>query len=329
MSVAARVAGWQKLYGGTGTPSSSAGTPAYFPPSLTVVFNGSTHAPGYTITLQNMNQLVAPGMFIQYWNLVRVSPNVAVWPNQIVRGGDFVTQGPMGSATYVIEDTEAPFLDNGIGVWTYKIEVYTSSSSHTGVYDVMNTVAMLESFVTTSPGQVYVKSVEDPTTSRYGFFSDFKAWTRPGRILSEFNVLGRRNKVVLSDVGGGKEGKLQLTVMSEDTPASTIYNWETLLLSSDTFLLQTTNYVTSGIKDTYFKIKGLEFDRGTTFQPDWNSNWFTEFMISIDFVEVDRPTTTVPVSLNTWQQVLDNNATWQEVLNQHATWLDVLLNPST
>lgn len=327
MSVAARTAAWQRRYGGTFT-TPSASSPVYTPPGMSVVFNGSTHAPGYTITLTNMNQIVGAGLYAQYWTLVRVSPNASVWPDQVVRSGDFITQGPSGNGTYVLEDIEAPFLDQTLGPWVYTVQIYTSSSSHNGMFDLQAGIAQLESFVTTSPGQIYIKSIETSTNSLYAWLTDFRTWGRPGRVLSENAVLGRRNKVVLTDVGGGKEGTLKLIVMNSDSPSVSVFDYEDLLLSADTFLLQTTNYVNSGIKDTYFKVKNLKFDRMTKFNHSWTAAWFTSFAIEIEFIEVDRPATAIPTTLNTWQQVLDNNGTWTDVLNDHATWLDVLLNPT-
>lgn len=298
--------------------------------SIAVVFNDSDHAPGYTITLLGMNETVAVDQYIEYWQLLRKSPDIAVWPDEIVRGGDLTKQGSGGASAYVIEDVEAPFLSPTAGDWEYILQVYTDSETHAEQYDFSDSIAQLESFVNTTPGQAYLKMIEQISLSRYIFIEEFGTWKRPGSVLSENEVLGRKNKVVLTDVMRGKEGSFKIVVINDDGDPdirSTIFDLETTLETGNTVLVQSTNYLHSGFKDLYCKITGASVSRHTTFEPAYDGRT-TVFRISVDFIEVDRPETSVSISFKTWQQVLDNNASWTEVDTDHDDWQSVLLNPT-
>lgn len=300
------------------------------PASIAVVFNDSAHSPGYTITLLDMNQPTASGQYIEYWQLVRKSPDIAIWPDQVVRGGDLVKQGSGGASVYVLEDVEAPFLSTSAGDWTYILEVYTDSTTHAEEHDFSATIAQLEAFVDTTPGQAYLKMIEQITLSRYTFIEEFGTWKRPGSVLSESEVLGRKNKVVLTDVMRGKEGSFKIIVINDDGDPdirSTIFDLEATLETGNTVLIQSTNYLHSGFKDLYCKITGVSISRHTTFEP-MHDDRTTIFRVSVDFIEVDRPETSISISLKTWQQILDNNSSWSEVDAQHENWQSALLNPT-
>lgn len=300
---------------------------SFTPPEIDVVFNGVLHAPGYTITLTNMNQLLESGQYIQYWNLKRKSPNLSLWPDEIVRGADFIKEGSLGQSAFIIEDFEAPFL-SGADDWEYILEVYTDVDIRAYELDISMMIPQLDNFVDTDPGQVYLKVIDDVLLSRYVFIREFKSWKRPGHILNNSAVLGRKNRVVLTDVVKGKEGSFKIIVMTNDgdpSIQSNVFNIEEALETGGTILIQSTNYLSSGFKDIYCKIDGMSIDRSTIFDPETEETIFT---VSVGFIEVDRPGTSTSVSFRTWQQVLDSNSSWNDVLNKHDDWLSVLLNPT-
>lgn len=172
------------------------------------------------------------------------------------------------------------------------------------------------------PGTVWIKSVGQPTISRRVNMADFSEITRPGRILGEYEVLGRPNKVVLTDVLGGREGAF--TVITFPTAGlwesdSTTRDLQTLFQFGGTLLLQTAGSEVTGESDLFFEVKNLNRKRITPVGGE------LVHLHTVDFVEVDRPAVAQEsLALRDWQDVIDQNSTWSNVLSNHTTWLDVL-----
>lgn len=172
------------------------------------------------------------------------------------------------------------------------------------------------------PGAVWIKSVGQPTLSRRVNMVDFSEITRPGRILGEYEVLGRPNKVVLTDVLGGREGQFSIVTFPMAglwESDSNTRDLQVLFQFGGTLLLQTAGSAVTGESDLFFEVKNFSRKRITPVGGE------LVHLHSIDFVEVDRPAVAQEsLALRDWQDVLDQNDTWSNVLSNHTTWLDVL-----
>lgn len=171
-------------------------------------------------------------------------------------------------------------------------------------------------------GVAWLKSVGQPALSKRVNISEFSDRSRPGRVLSEYEVLGRSNKVVLKDVLGGREGTLSLVTFPVGGLWESDSSWrdvELLLAKGGTLLLQTAGTTLTGEDDVYLEVTDYQRKRIGVVGGE------LVHLHSIEFVEVDRPATTQQaLSLRDWQSVLDQNASWQDVLTNHSSWLDVL-----
>lgn len=171
-------------------------------------------------------------------------------------------------------------------------------------------------------GTVWLKSIGQPTLSRRVNMVDFAEITRPGRVLGEYEVLGRPNKVVLTDVLGGREGQFTVVTYPVDgfwESDSNTRDLQVLFQFGGTLLLQTAGHSVTGEDDLYFEIKNFSRKRITPVGGE------LVHLHSIDFVEVDRPAVAQEsLTLRDWQDVIDQNSTWSNVLSNHTTWLDVL-----
>lgn len=173
-----------------------------------------------------------------------------------------------------------------------------------------------------SPGSTWLKSVGQPALSRRVNLATWTQTKRPGRVLGEYEVLGRRNKVVTRDVLGGREGTATLATyrMGGDWESDSSYRDVTSLLElGGVLLLQTTGIDNTGEADMYLQIKDLTLTRVGVVGGDF------AHLFEIEFVEVDRPASTAEaLALRSWQSVLDQNATWSAVNTNYTSWLDVL-----
>lgn len=173
------------------------------------------------------------------------------------------------------------------------------------------------------PGTAWLKSVGQPVLSRRVNLSDWSESTNPARVLGEYEVLGRRNKVVLTDVPGGREGTIVLATYKmgpyweSDCDLRSLVS---LLELGGTLLLQTTGIDNTGEGDLYFQLTGgVKRSRIGVVGGDF------AHLFEFNFIEVDRPASIEEaLSLRSWQSVVDQNPTWQAVATNHSTWLDVL-----
>jgi hypothetical protein len=175
-----------------------------------------------------------------------------------------------------------------------------------------------------------MQSIQQPALSLPLIINDFKTWSIPGRILGQYNVLGRANPIVLTDTMGGKTGTFSV-IVSEDLNGIRDDLFQLLFTYNDTFLFQP--YYSSGnVGNFYFKISNITAERTTIADSILTSlrTGNTTMLYTIDFIEIDRPIAgSIPFELISWQDVKSNNATWQEVKDAHDNWLDVLNNPTT
>ncbi|WP_143194202.1 hypothetical protein [Micromonospora sp. CB01531] len=173
-----------------------------------------------------------------------------------------------------------------------------------------------------SPGTVWLKSVGQPALSRRVNMVDLNDVDRPRRILGEFEVLGRSNKVVLTDTLGGREGEFTIATFPIGGAWESDSYWrdlQTLVKEGGTLLLQTAGPTVTGEDDLYLEITQLSRKRIGPVGGE------LVHLLTLSYIEVDRPATVQEsLLLRSWQSVLDQNASWQAVLNNHTSWLDVL-----
>lgn len=171
-------------------------------------------------------------------------------------------------------------------------------------------------------GTTWLKSVGQPALSRRVNMVEFDEHGRPGRILGEYEVLGRQNKVVLTDTLGGREGSLTLVTYQMNGVWESDSYWrdiQSLISKGGTLLLQTAGTTFTAEDDMYLEVKNLSRKRVGLVGGE------LVHLHTIDFIEVDRPASAQEaLSLRNWQSVLDQNSTWQNVLTNHTSWLDVL-----
>lgn len=189
---------------------------------------------------------------------------------------------------------------------------------------VMTAVAESATYTIASldPGAVWLKSVAFPTLSRRVNIVDFDDTRRPGRVLGEYEVLGRRNKVVLTDVMGGREGSFTVATFPSGGTWWSDSHWrdlQALLAEGGPLLLQMSGADLTGEEDMYLAVTNVSRKRVGVIGGE------LVHLHTIDYIEVDRPASANQIlSLRTWQDVIDQNASWQEVIDNYSTWLEVL-----
>lgn len=279
-----------------------------------VIYNGSYHSPGFDIAVTGLTGKTR--LWIQ-----REDPSGFSAPVR-VRGADDITISSIN--TFAITDYEAPVNP----YVQYRVVGYVYPF---GSIEEVVTPAIQSAF--TNHGEVWLKSVSQPALSRRVNMVDWSDRSTPGRILGEYPVLGRKNKVVITDVLGGREGSFILTTYLEApnawAQASSPWDLEALLTEGQTLMIQTTGLTFTGEPDMYFEVKNVSRRRTSLTGAYGNAIPFQQtdlvFEFTIDYIEVDRPATTQEsLGLRGWQDVLNQNATWQKVLDDHTTWLDTL-----
>lgn len=230
--------------------------------------------------------------------------------------------------TMSVTDYEAP-LNTAL---TYRAEVYDLSDLETPV--ATDTSDQVGTHVPL--GFAVITDVSDPDARVAGGIIDLSTWSYRGKVLGSFDVLGRRNPVLITDVLGGRTGTIvatNLNLFEIDFDGLGPYpayeavdaQWSSIFNSGSTLLFRS-DWTASAFDDCYFKVQGLEVARLTRIL---GTEVVPIRQYTIDFVEVDRPITrAVNLELATWQTILANNADWQEVLDDHDSWLSVLANPN-
>ncbi len=292
--------------------------------SVTYTIAGGFYVPGYQINVTGLSS-------------VSNADTVLVQRRQL---GDGAVTDVRGIAHVAVISDAATSVDyeyhyysdnNG---FVYDVYVYDTSGSQLATVTSTPTLFGIQSrtdLETSYPWtSAVMQSIQQPALSLPLIISQFSEWSYPGRILGEYNVLGRGNPVVLTDQMGGRTGSFSVLV---NTALSTIRDdlFQLLFKYNDTFLFQP--YYSSGnVGNFYFKIANVNATRSSIADSILSTlrTSTTTMLYTIDFIEVDRPIAgSIPFELISWQDVLNNNASWNTVKTSHADWLDVLNNPTT
>lgn len=278
-------------------------------PLIDVVRNEDMDNPGFDIAIENL-------LGTDTLTLTR-REQTSTYADQAVTGFENVDVTDLD--TYAGSDFEAPLFFDFIYILT------AQSASETGSYYAEVSITGYPSVLTViKGGSAYLKSVGTPAISIPILVEEFDTTERKNRILSNSNVLGRSNPVVLTDVVSGRTGELKFVTLDNLTGPSSVSvsAVEQLLTEGGTLLLQTA-YPFTGEKDIYlvpdtFSKKRInKILQGTGPLHQW----------SVSFIEVDRPTSSQPVASTTWQDLLDHNMSWNSVATDYTSWLEVLQNP--
>lgn len=254
-----------------------------------------------TVTPDNddaYNTIVVGG--ISSYNAVSLTRNDPDGSIVQVRSAQAIPVG--GASTLEFFDFEAP-LDRAV---TYTC---TADGTDTGISGAVT--------ITTDGYTWWLKHVSTATLNTKARI--MLPWTdvvRPSKTLSNNNVVGRRNPVIVSDVPGGRQGTLAVSAanLSEITALLNI------LGTGDVLLLQAP--ASANFPDLYFWHGDVSEhwaeDQGATFR-----------VYTFPFTEQDSPSDAlVATGQNSWLLVTQFG-TWQNVLDKRATWLDVLNRPYT
>jgi len=164
---------------------------------------------------------------------------------------------------------------------------------------------------------VWFKSPGNPALNTTVMMENPITWQRQAR-MAAYQIVGRRNPVVVSDVRPGRTASLSILIWDEQSNAL----FDELLDSGFPVLIQAMpGYGVDG--NLYLAIQDVEVESATGAAniPGWR--W------TLAVTEVDRPVGGLQGSANgTWQTVYDTFATWQEVFESFDTWTDVLVYPA-
>lgn len=165
--------------------------------------------------------------------------------------------------------------------------------------------------ITTDGRTFWLKNVAQETLSVKVTVSSMTNPVRKARVLAQYDVLGRANPIVISDVRSGRSGSMTLVTNDPSDSDALVAIFE----AGDALLLQTPASV--NFPDMYFTagdltehILGLPQDPNRAFE--------------VPYVEVDAPTDNlVSLSANSWLLVTDFGS-WTNVMAKRTSWLDVL-----
>ncbi len=215
-----------------------------------------------------------------------------------VRSATNVATG--GATTLAFFDYECP-LDQPV---TYTLTPNTGSP-----------VTSASVQITTDGTTFWLKNIASAPLSRKVEVADMGPVNRKARVLGTYNVLGRKNPVVVQDVRGGREGTFQFNTQTLDEAAGL----RALLDTGFVLFLQFPALV--GNADLYFVAGDVDELQHAALSPE--RRW------TIPFTEVDSPSDAlVAVGSNSWLAVTQFG-TWLNLKNKRATWLDVLNLPYT
>lgn len=170
--------------------------------------------------------------------------------------------------------------------------------------------------LTYGPATFWIKDLSNPANSAIVEIQSIGKITRPARILTESNVLGRQNPHTVNDVRGGRQGSMVLTTASPDDQAAMIARFA----SGNVLFFQCPPEY--GFPDMYFIAKDLD------------EEWLSKAGVlvhgwSFSFTEQDPPSTAANVTpVNTYLRAT-SFGTYQNALNKRATYLDALQRPWT
>lgn len=240
------------------------------------------------------------------YSLLRVHQDGSMQP---VRGygGDLVLT-PYTQSPILVEDYEVPI---GERVW-YRIDWYTETGVPRGERIHTQTI---DTPVIADPGYVWLKSPGLPATNTLVQMESPLSWDRAAR-STVYEVRGRTNPIVVSDVRAGRTGSI--TVLVWDENASALLN--ALLDTGSAALIQA--MPGHGVEgNLYVSIQDVSVSPLTGDAREAGWRW------TLAITEVDRPVGGVQGSAtNTWQNVFDDYDTWDEVFSAFDSWADVLIS---
>lgn len=286
---------------------------------FSIVFNESRRAPGFNITLRGLLE------FSEIEVIRR--DTTGQYPDENVRG---LTRQLTIDDEMFVADYEAPLNR----IVHYYIRLVDGTGGEFFFGPVLPTP---QPYIPTlsdayGGGTTYMKPIDIPEISQPVMIEDMSEWDRPANVMAEHHILGRRNKVVISDVRGGREGSLRghciLNMGQDERIVEEIFN------SGTTILIQNHNPTLSAFPDMYVQVSGVSFERLKTTN-SWHGELDNPSLIQkivhfeCDYTQVDRPDPSgVEVPNSIWQLPYDTAANWNEVKNNRITWLDVLARPS-
>lgn len=285
-----------------------------------VVFNRSERSPGFDITVDGLQESSVNFSRVE---VIRRDPTGRL-PDVRVRGlADMLVTDNRVTAT----DYEAPIET--------VLEYWLQLQSEDGVFSFGPRHPYPQPYIPTvtdayGGGGAYLKVVDDPLRSVPLMIEDLSEWTQDGRVTGEFDVLGRRNAVVMTDVLSGREGSLTGFSFTDD--GQSIDDVESALAPGSTLLLQNNNREMSAFPDIYIKVRRLRCRRVT--EMVWNGRLDNPprprvgVRFELDYIEVDRPDPAGATVVDaTWNAVYTTYKSWGEVLDLNQTFRDVLNNP--
>lgn len=285
---------------------------------FSVVFNESLTAPGFDITVRGLQTVSADHM-----EVFRRDPS-GRYPDRRVRGmaNVLITDNDL-----FVTDYEPPL---NIELEYYLALIEGGTRSLTG--PVFPTPQPFIPTLTDAYGDgvAYLKVIDRPELSMPLMIEDLTSWSYGGRVQGRYDVLGRRNPVVITDVLGGREGSFTGHCVL-DRGQSSKQLLETFE-SGATFLLQNNNATVSAFEDMYFKVEQLEFERRTKMvrHGDRDNPTTPQVVVTftVNYVEVDRPDPTgLNIAVLTWGILNDTHDDWEHVLERYNAWEAVLVNP--
>lgn len=289
-----------------------------FVENFTVVFNGNSNRPGFIINLGGLFDFTRVSVF---WR----DPSGEL-PDQFVRGLQDVE---VFTDAVTVTDYEAP-LNREVH---YYIRLETD---YAGFFDFGPVLPTPQPYIPVQSqayggGITYLKPIDVPERSRPIMVEEFSTVDEPANVLASHRVLGRKNRVIITDVMGGATGTFSAHAALRE--GQSIERIKSLLRPGSTILIQNHNPTVSTFRDMYIKVTGaVSYTRQTRMRPHGRrQNPQSPHVIvtfSVPFEQVDRPDATgVALVGVVWQDIKDAfgyPGTWRQVRNSYPTWAEVL-----
>lgn len=289
---------------------------------FSVRFNENPNNPGFIITLKGLLGIE------QQYDMIDVfrRDTSGRYPDRRVRG----------LAQIVPEENEMTVVDYEAPLCT-ELEYYVRLFQGNDFFDFGPAIPTPDPFIPVQStvygeGLAYFKPIDIPSIGIPVMIEEFNQWSRPARIQAEHEVLGRRNKVVITDVRGGREGDISGWIILSRGQSLKVF--EAVINPGAVILIQNTNPAISGIDDLYVQLGDVTFTRinkmarhGMHLNPNFTHDVIIRF--EADYTEVDRPNPIGVVLLkDTWQTVKDTFTNWDSVKDNRETWLELLKRPN-
>jgi len=284
-----------------------------------VFFNDDPNNPGYRIEIVGLQSASVDFDII---DVIRRDPT-GRYADELVRG---LANVLVSRDAMTVIDYEAPIET--------PVEYYLRLHSDTGQFDFGPRQDSF-GFIPTQRsayggGSAYLKSIDQPDLSIPLMVQNLSSWTQEARVNATFDVLGRRNPVVVTDVTSGRRGTLSAYVMTDQ--GLSLEEVESLVAPGTTLLLQNNNSDISGFPDLYLKVEQVRFSRKSMMVRDGRTKNVPPVdvlvVFEIDYIEVDRPSPVgIVAPLLEWSIVNDTHDNWQHVNSRYTSWRQVLRNP--